>query len=126
MDLQAFRSKVSEYRRATGIPQKALAHALNLHPVALSYKLNGANNLRLTHPEIKEIIRTLAQWRAINTKAEAIELLECMSLRPSIFSQQEWASAPLSQLEIEPYLPFRAVMAASANVMVAPRPSLSY
>src|SRR5690349_12822214 len=99
MQLQEFSAKVQAYRRATSNTQKELAEALGLHPQVLSRKFNGLANASLTHPEIKQIIKTLASWMAITTQAEALELLELMDLKLSSFSPEEWNAPPLNQLE---------------------------
>ncbi|HEX2910468.1 MAG TPA: tetratricopeptide repeat protein [Chloroflexia bacterium] len=99
MNLAAFREKVGDYRRACSVSQKALAQALGLHPVALSYKLNGTNGLKLTRREIKQIILKMAEWRGLTGREEALELLGLMDLDESAFSPQEWKSAPLAELK---------------------------
>ncbi len=103
MSLEQFRDKVQEYRRPVGQSQKALANRLGLHPTVLSHKLNKTGNIILTHAEIKTIIKTLAEWGAINQQTEAIELLELSGLKANTFSPEEWQSQPLKLLEKTTY-----------------------
>lgn len=102
MNLEIFRDKVRDYRRPTGMSQKALAKAVGLHPTVLSNKLNGTDNSSLTHPEIKRIVLTLAEWGAFTQQAQVTELLELMQLKAGSFSVTEWNAPPLSQLEVLP------------------------
>src|SRR5579859_217024 len=103
MNLKAFRDKVRYYRRLTGQSQQALAESIGLYPTVLSAKLNGSDQAHLlTHPEIKRIIMTLAEWEAITRQTEAQELLELVNLKLSAFTPQEWQTAPLNSLEILP------------------------
>lgn len=101
MDLEAFRKKVREFYRPTGFSQKMLARELGLQPTALSNKLNGTGDTSLKHTEVKQIIKTLAEWEAIATQTQAVELLELMDLRRASFTQEEWNSPPLNKLSIE-------------------------
>src|SRR5262245_25882111 len=102
MGLQEFRDKVWEYRRQAGFTQIALADALGLHPKVLSQKLNGSSGYSLNHPEIKQLIKTLAGWEAITTRTEAFDLLAAMGLKDTTFTSQEWATPPLDKLEASP------------------------
>ncbi len=95
----SFRNQVKAYRRDAGIPQKQLAHALGLNPSVLSHKLNESDGMRLTHPEIKKIVKLLATWQAITTRQQAAELLESANLKISTFSAEEWVQPPLKGLE---------------------------
>ncbi|MBX3085307.1 MAG: tetratricopeptide repeat protein [Anaerolineae bacterium] len=94
-----FRTKIQEYRRAAGIPQKQLARELGLNPTVLSHKLNNSDDMRLTHQEVKRIVLLLAQWQAIGSRAEAEQLLQLMQLKPTAFTEQEWQSPPLVALD---------------------------
>jgi non-specific serine/threonine protein kinase len=105
MNREAFRKKVWNYRSQAGIPQNELAKALGLHPKVLSQKLNGSSGNYLTHPQIKQIVRSLADWEAITTRAEACELLELMDLKSSCFSESEWQTPPLNKLSSVAVLP---------------------
>lgn len=102
MNLEAFRKRIREYCQPTGYTQKELARALGLHTTSLSHKLNGTGRTYLTHPEIKQIIKLMAEWGAITKVTEAHELLELVNLKPAVFSNEEWKTSPLNQLENEP------------------------
>jgi predicted ATPase/Tfp pilus assembly protein PilF/transcriptional regulator with XRE-family HTH domain len=99
MPRDAFRAKTQQYLRAAGLTQKQLARELGLNATVLSHKLNETDQMRLTHPEIKGIVRLLAQWQAITTRGEAEDLLRLAELRPTIFTDEEWAVYPLGTLE---------------------------
>ena len=83
-NLKRFQEKVSTARRQTGRLQKDLAVALNIDAQVLSRKLHGSGRDQLTHAEVKQIIKTLADWDAITTQAEAIQLLTLMRLKREI------------------------------------------
>lgn len=99
MRLEAFREKVKHYRLLTDFSQKDLAQKIDLHPVVFSSKLNGAPRYSLTEAEIKLIIKTLIEWKAITKQSEVLELLELAALKPYIFREQEWYAFPLNRLE---------------------------
>jgi predicted ATPase/Flp pilus assembly protein TadD/transcriptional regulator with XRE-family HTH domain len=99
MDRQTFREKLQEYRRPTGRTQIELAGALGITAKVLSRKLHGSENATLTHFEVKQIVRTLAEWEAITTQTEAYALLEFMGLSEASFSPAEWAAPPLNRLD---------------------------
>ncbi len=68
----------------------------------MSYRLHGTK--RLTSPDVRAIVRALADWGAISTQAEATELLAMTACPP--FSAAEWAAPPLDQLTAaDPTLP---------------------
>lgn len=94
----AFSDSVQKHLRTSGYSQTELADALGLHPKVLSRKLNGSGNSRLTRLEIQHIITKLAQWHAITTREEALDLLEQAQVGPAIFSDEEWRTPPLSTL----------------------------
>lgn len=98
MNVGILSEHVQRYLRDSGYTQKELADALGLHPKVLSRKLNGSGNARLTHLEVQRIITTLASWRAITTRDEAITLLETAGVDESIFSDDAWQAPPLSGL----------------------------
>ena len=98
-NLDLFREKVQAYRRPTGRLQKALADRVGVDPHVLSRKLHGAGGARLTHPEVKRIVEALAAWEAITSRAEAVELLALMGMRPGAFTAEQWNAPPLDQLE---------------------------
>lgn len=97
MRLQSFANKIQQYCRLGGYSQKALALALGLHPTVLSHKLNGTANRNLTYPEIKAIVKMLAEWEAITSQAQALELLALADC--PAFSLEEWRTIPLNRLE---------------------------
>ncbi len=99
INTKAFSAGLRERLRASGYFQKELAEELGLHEKVLSRKLHGNANAHLTGQEVKIIITKLAQWRAITTFEEALYLLEQAQLPPESFSDQEWHTPPLSQLE---------------------------
>lgn len=90
---------IQHYLRMVGYSQQNLAATLGLHPVVLSRKLHGKDKARLTQKDIKKIIVILVQWRAITSRAEVFSLLELAQLKQSSFSQEEWQSSPLNQIE---------------------------
>src|SRR3989440_3599058 len=98
-NLDLFREKVAAARRQTGQLQRELADALGIDAHVLSRKLHGMKQAFTTHAEVKQIIKTLATWDAITTRAEAIDLLSLMGLRAESFSDEEWNTAPLNRLE---------------------------
>lgn len=100
MDLTKFRLAVQQYRHFSQTSQSELAATLGIQLSVLSRKLSGSGNARLTHPEIKQIVKTLAEREAFSTKAGAIELLELAGLQANSFSLDEWQSSPLDRLEI--------------------------
>ena len=79
--------------------QRELAEAIGLHPKVLGRKLSPNSEAVLSNPEVRDIVKTLAKWRAILTQPEAIELLALMKSPP--FTTEEWLQPPLSWLEIE-------------------------
>jgi predicted ATPase len=99
MASKIFREKVRNYCRLVGKLQKELSQELGLNYSVLSNKLNGTSNARLTQPEIKQIIRTMAKWGALSQRSEAVELLELSGLKASSFTDQEWQTEPLLSLE---------------------------
>ncbi|HEX2909208.1 MAG TPA: tetratricopeptide repeat protein [Chloroflexia bacterium] len=102
MNLEVFRRRIREYCRPTGYSQKMLAHELGLQPTALSNKLNGTGETSLKHTEAKQIIKILADWEALSTRAEAVELLELVNLKENSFTPVEWNRPPLNKLEAAP------------------------
>lgn len=98
-NVEAFRKYLRECLRAAGYFQQQLAEEMHLEPRVLSRKLHGTNDAHLFDEEVTRIIRILATWRAINTRAEACHLLELAQLQPDIFSDDEWHTPPLNQLE---------------------------
>jgi predicted ATPase len=99
MNSELFREKVQAYRRPSGHSQQELAEALGIQRQVLARKLSAKNPAHFTHPEVKQIIKTLAEWDAISSQEEAFELLALLDMRPVTFSQTEWDTWPLSKLE---------------------------
>jgi predicted ATPase/uncharacterized protein HemY len=118
MNLAEFRTKVRDYRRQSGRSQLALAYQLGLHPTLLSNKLNGVNSANFTSLEVRGILKVLAEWEAIHTYAEAVELLALAGLTPDSFTDEEWQEPPLSLLEPDrvaapPPAPLKPTLAAA-------------
>jgi transcriptional regulator with XRE-family HTH domain len=84
--------------RFAGCRQGDFARRLGLEPSAFSMKLNGSKYI-LTVPEIKRAILILAELEAINRKEEVLYLLKLAGLRSCAFSDQDWQTKPLNQLE---------------------------
>src|SRR5258706_5768095 len=97
MNLELFREKVRYYRPLTERTQEDLAKALGLSPYVLSHKLHGTRNARLTHREVKAIVKTLVEWGAMTRQAEARELLKLMDCPD--FLPDEWNAPPFKWLE---------------------------
>jgi non-specific serine/threonine protein kinase len=105
MSLSAFGEKVKAYLKTAGYSQKMLARAMGLDPSLLSHKLNNSGRSALTHLQIREIIKILADYEIITYQREVLELLD-MALCPN-FPQDAWRQAPLNKLEFEVTPPFR-------------------
>ena len=101
MDKEQFREKVQAYRRVTGHSQQELAQALGIQRQVLTRKFSALSKAHFTNAEIKQIIKALAEWQAITRRSQAIELLVLMSLPPNSFSNAEWDTPPLAELEQE-------------------------
>ena len=100
--LTRFREQVISARRQAGPPPRRVSQspaALALDAETLSRKLHGRHQAILTLQDVKQIIKTLAAWQAITTRAEALELLGLLGFSAETFSQEEWNSLPLSRLE---------------------------
>jgi predicted ATPase len=95
-----FRQKVAFALRQAGRLQRELAHAMGINPQVLSRKLHNTKQAFLSHAEVKQIIKILAAWDAIEVQTQAIELLSYMGLKAESFSEQEWNTAPLKRLEV--------------------------
>jgi|GEM_PF-3210247 len=94
-----FREKVQAYRRPTGHSQQELADILGIQRQVLARKLSEKSPAYFTHPEIKQIVKTLADWEAISLRSEALELLYLMDLASTAFTLEEWERPPLAKLE---------------------------
>ncbi len=103
-DLATFRQRVKECyrhsypyddgRRAT---QADLASAVGLSVGELNRRLNGSKAALLTDANARAIVRALAEWGAITTQAEALDLLDLICCPQ--FSASEWNSPPLDNLD---------------------------
>lgn len=112
-NLELFRRKVQYYCRMVGKTQQALADCLGYRGSSLSQKLSGGGKSILTHVDVKQIVKVLAEWQAIYHKEEALELLQLRSLSSRAFTLEEWSSQPLANLETNfdlklPYSPTKA------------------
>ncbi len=86
-------SPYDDGRRPT---QADLAEAIGLSRAELTKRLNGSMGKRLTERDVRDIVRTLVEWGAITSQAEARELLVLMRCTP--FTAAEWQSPPLDML----------------------------
>ncbi len=102
-DLERFKLKVREYRLLVNRNQSDLAAYLNLDYNELSNRLNLHKNARLSHENLRAIVRALADWGAITTRSQAEELLDLM-LCPH-FDEVDWQAKPLSKLAASLFRP---------------------
>src|SRR3954467_3058690 len=96
VDLAGFRLKLREYRLLVNRNQADLAAYLNLDYNELSNRLNAHKKARLSHDNMRTIVRALAEWGAITTRTQAEELLDLM-LCPH-FDPADWQARPLANL----------------------------
>lgn len=108
-DLATFREQVKELCRRSypyddrrHATQGDLAEAIGLHATELSKRLNGAKDARLSDRDVRAIVLTLAEWGAITTQAEALDLLNLVGT--AAFRPAEWQSPPLDELTPNPAL----------------------
>jgi predicted ATPase len=101
-DLERFRAKVKEYRLLVNRNQGDLASYLNLDYTELSNRLNASKKAYLTHENTRAIVRALADWGAIATRAQATELLDLLAC--PYFDEVDWQARPLSKLSNPPGL----------------------
>lgn len=105
-DSAAFHEKLKFYLRSAGFSQKNLAEVLGLQHQVLSRKLSDKGPASLTRLEIKHIVVTLLNWKALTTFSQTLDLLETLGLGEELFSREEWRTAPLNVLQRPPdYLP---------------------
>ncbi|HEX2909166.1 MAG TPA: AAA family ATPase [Chloroflexia bacterium] len=97
MSQLTFGEKVKNYLKAAGSSQKILANKLAIDRTLLTHKLNATGRTALTHPEIKRIVKTLAELEAITARSEALDLLAEANCPD--FTQAEWQAPPLKELE---------------------------
>ncbi len=102
-DLQAFRKRVQELCRRSSpyddgrhATQRDLAEAIGLHPTELSKRLNGVKDAHLSDRDVRAMVRTFAEWGAIQSQAEALDLLNLVGC--ASFTAAEWQSPPLDML----------------------------
>lgn len=115
-NLELFRRKVQYYCRMVGKTQQALADCLGYRGSSLSQKLSGSGKSILTHVDVKQIVKVLADWQTIYHKEEALELLQLRNLSSRAFTVEEWSSQPLANLETNfdfklPYSPTKTKLA---------------
>lgn len=96
-NLELFRNKVREYRILAHHNQADLALYLGIDYTELSNRLNAYKRTRLTHENVRAIVRALAEWKAITTQSQAIELLDLMAA--PYFDQVDWQAFPLDRLK---------------------------
>ncbi|HZS79035.1 MAG TPA: NB-ARC domain-containing protein [Ktedonobacteraceae bacterium] len=96
---KTFSGLVLAYLRKSGHTQKELASAIGIHHQVLNRKFHKTEKSRFNQDEMKQILRTLASWRVITTREEALELLELAEMLPGSFSKDEWNTPPLKNLE---------------------------
>ena len=97
-DEVAFRLALRERLRVVGRTQQQLARAIGLHPHVLSHKLHERDAAALTTPEVVSIVVTMAGWGGIDSKADALALLDLMALPPEAIPAESWATKPLALL----------------------------
>src|SRR5579863_2265304 len=98
MQAEAFRECVQRYLHLNGNSQSQLANEIGIHDKVLSRKLRGSKGDHLNAQEVRKIVKSLANWRAIITRGEAIHLLELADMKEGCFRPEEWQEPPLSQL----------------------------
>jgi len=99
-DLERFRREVRARLGALGRSQQELARAIGLHPAVLSHKLRGRDGATLTQADGVGLVRTLAGWGALSTRAEARALLALLAVPPHALAPDAaaWAAPPLAAL----------------------------
>jgi len=95
---KTFALMVRKRLRMAGYFQQDLANALGLHPKVLSRKMGSNQDAYLTDQEVRSIIKQLAEWQAITSRDEALQLLALAQVEPRILSAKDWQTVPLSQL----------------------------
>jgi len=76
--------------------QEDLSREIGLSRAELSKRLNGGGKVALSCANATAIVRTLAKWEALQTQAQAIDLLALAGCPP--FKLAEWRTPPLDQL----------------------------
>ncbi len=102
-DLKTFRQRVQTLYHAADPfadghrpTQDDLAHVIGLSRTELSRRLSGRGDVALTGDNARAIVRQLAAWGALQSQAEALELLDLLACPP--FTASEWQSPPLDRL----------------------------
>lgn len=102
-DLNLFTTRVQELiRRVTPYDDRRratmqdLATAVNLSRSELSNRLNANKGAKLTARDVRAVVSTLADWGAIRTQGEALELLALVECPP--FTAADWLAPPLDAL----------------------------
>jgi predicted ATPase/transcriptional regulator with XRE-family HTH domain len=121
LGLLEFRGLLKRILQQGGYSQQQLARALGIHPTLLSNKLVGVRKGRLNNPEIKHIIKILAEWELIFTRQEVLQLLAEVDLTAQLFNAKEWASPPLNNLTGDLTLPATGFF--SPTTAATPKPS---
>lgn len=121
MGLIEFRGLLKRILQQGGYSQQQLARALGIHPTLLSNKLVGVRKGRLNNPEIKQIIKTLAEWELIFTRQEVLQLLNEVDLSAQLFNAKEWSTPPLSNLTGDFTLPAPSYPPVASPI--SPRPA---
>jgi predicted ATPase/Tfp pilus assembly protein PilF len=98
--LEEFRLKVESYYKNIGQTQKNLALQLGFDRRQFAEKLKGRRYSPFTPTQIKEIIKVLAEWEAITSREQAVELLALSNLTETSFKAEEWLKPPLTRLEL--------------------------
>src|SRR5450759_2585956 len=98
LKIKTFALMVRKRLRMAGYFQQDLANALGLHPKVLSRKMGSNQEGYLTDQEVRSIIKQLAEWQAITSRDEALQLLSLAQVEPRILSAKDWQTVPLSQL----------------------------
>lgn len=121
-ELERFKQKIREYRLLSGHTQSDLALYLNLDYTELSNRLNGKKRARLSHENVRVIVRALAEWGGIASQAQARELLDMMEC--PYFDPVDWSARPLNRLKADPIPPLNpAPVQVDQSKILAPPPS---
>jgi Effector-associated domain 2 len=90
---KTFASEVKRYLKKAGYNQNQLAVQLNTNEQELSRALN---KVTLSDPQIRNLVKQLASWRAFSNRNQVEDLL--MLADCPRFNDAEWEEAPLSGL----------------------------
>ena len=102
-DLRTFRNRVQDLYHAANPfedghrpTQSDLARELGFSRTELSRRLSGRGDVELTCANARAIIQQLGAWGALQSQAEAVQLLDLLACPP--FTSAEWQSPPLDRL----------------------------